>query len=397
MVVSPWFKITFVALMLLFVTLSGDGAAASDYAASAHANSSFGVEREGMSQYVQGNCAHCHEQHASIDGSEPLPINGSASDSLLFNDLEATCFACHGGTSQTGTIVNNNYAATFGGAAPESTTIQAAFSKASSHNLADVKTFLEDNSGLPDAPAGGNPCSGCHNVHLAKANKRSPGDPTNTAISLPSDHNNLWGDDTAPDERMTAWGVGAYQAPQRVGGYSEPDGKSNDRATQAAKTPDYNTFCTDCHNSTNNIWSTRLGRNLRKIDWNSEKHGGGAATDVAGVQDVLAPYADSSLGSYVLSCLDCHEPHGSSNKFLLRKVVNARWVNFPPGSNAIKNLCKSCHNVNAPANAYDGGDLYIYDIYYCHHAEQYESTTCSACHGGADSSCLECHSHGWSF
>jgi len=398
MIIFLEFKMSLAPLMLMLATFSGGEAVAGDYAASAHGNSNFGVKREGMSPYAQGNCAHCHEQHASIDGSEPLPVNGSPSDSLLFNDLQATCFACHGGTLQAGTIVNNNYASTFGGASPESTTIQAAFSKATSHNLADVKTFLENNSGLYDVPAGGTPCSGCHNIHLAKPNKQSPGDPTKTAISLPSDHDNLWGDDTTPDERMTAWGVGAYQPPQRAGGYSEPDGTSNNAAIQAEKTPDYSTFCSDCHNSTNVIWSTRLGRNLRKIDWNSEKHGGGAATDVAGVQDVLAPYADSSLGSYVLSCLDCHEPHGASNMYLLRNVVNARWVNLPPGSTAIRNLCKSCHNVNAPANAYDGDDMYVYDIYYCHHAEQYDSllANCTGCHSN-NSSCLECHSHGWSF
>jgi len=84
--------------------------------------------------------------------------------------------------------------------------------------------------------------------------------------------------------------------------------------------PDYNEFCTDCHNSSNTIYSTTLGRNLRTIDWNSEKHGKGNADSYIMVD---SPYTAGSCSlGYILACTDCHEPHGSSNDFLIRTDVN---------------------------------------------------------------------------
>lgn len=57
---------------------------------------------------------------------------------------------------------------------------------------------------------------------------------------------------------------------------SEP----NSSTTQdGSNLTDMVSFCTDCHNTTNTIYSTTLGRNLKYIDWNNEKHGLGDATN----------------------------------------------------------------------------------------------------------------------
>ena len=57
------------------------------YLDSAHGDNNYGVNRSGASgfptDYPEGFCAHCHEQHASIGGSEPSPTGGP-SDYLLF-------------------------------------------------------------------------------------------------------------------------------------------------------------------------------------------------------------------------------------------------------------------------------------------------------------------------
>ncbi|MCJ7600547.1 MAG: hypothetical protein MUO63_03485, partial [Desulfobulbaceae bacterium] len=66
-------------------------AQAGPYTDSAHGNGSltgYGVKRDSLfpDSYVRGNCAHCHEQHASIDGNEPGPFSGTASPFALFAD-----------------------------------------------------------------------------------------------------------------------------------------------------------------------------------------------------------------------------------------------------------------------------------------------------------------------
>jgi len=54
------------------------------YLMSAHGSESYGVDRTSVTAYCQGHCGHCHEQHASIDGSEPAPGSGSPSSFGLF-------------------------------------------------------------------------------------------------------------------------------------------------------------------------------------------------------------------------------------------------------------------------------------------------------------------------
>ena len=383
--------------------------AAGPYADSAHGNTTYGVLRNWSPQstpYIQGNCAHCHEQHSSIDGSEPPPVGGAASGFLLlaegfsgqtdnltpYDQDDNVCFQCHTttGSLQSGGITNYNYSTTFGGSMSTGTveSIMAAFNLASYHNLYDIKRFITGAIGsksFSNFPASSNPCSGCHNVHLARANKRTPGDPNFTALSRPSEHDSLWGD-TSPNERMTVYGT-AYQPPYYWEStyYFEPDGLSDDIAAQAEKTPDYNTFCIDCHNSTNIIYSTPLGRNLRTFNWSLEMHGGGTAKDDPRDQMNL-PYVEASIGTYLLSCLDCHEPHGSANQYLIRNSVNKNTVTLPLDSTDWDELCASCH-------------LPTTELRRFHHAVSSTDFACSDCHVSADRAagihdCTNCHYHG---
>jgi hypothetical protein len=175
-----------------------------------------------------------------------------------------------------------------------------------------------------------------------------------------------------------------YQAPNADSGY-EPDGS----ATQdGSNLTDYVTFCADCHNSSNTIYSTTLGRPLHTIDWNTEKHGGGAASDRGGHADMLSPYQDEHCGSYILACTDCHEPHGSPNNFLTRKSVNNGTVTVTnngngsgPNGNFAKEwlyLCGKCHTAN---------------LIEPHHSSGLD---CVSCHPGDPMyrNCMDCHYHG---
>lgn len=408
----------------------GDVATADVYSDSAHGNTRYGVNRSNVvedpdypDRYAIGACIHCHGTFdASICGVNPL---------MLFAPYDENfCFGCHkdSGSYQTGGIdINKSYSCNFGGNADEDTydtDILSAFShttSGSSHWLEDIKSFalgstrqtatgsswsLDDNL---------NPCHACHNVHIAQRNYNSFYDATKSAISRPSDHHNLWGDDA--NERMDTY---LYQPPYWSGSTNyEPDNGS-DPTQSKANMPDYPTFCTDCHNAYNAIDSTNpclpsdrpseWGSALQQINWsdNGDKHGANAANGGLNLRD---PYS-SSLNNNVLSCTDCHEPHGSKNNvFLIRTEVNDGnlGANITAFSTADwKYLCSRCHK----NDGYYGG--YEYKFRYIHHLDSdapYPSPMmCGSCHGSGGGGgcgfpdcgkwdrsairCDHCHFHG---
>lgn len=428
---------------LIILMFLGSGLAyAGPYLDSAHGNytpsaTAYGVKRTSTSQYGRGNCAHCHEQHAMIGGSEPAPSSGTtpptASKFCLFADnffggdrpitgyIQSNnfCFYCHTdmGYLQTTAIVNNDYSTTFGGASGGVTGIMQAFNQLSYHNLKDVLDFAVGEWPTPTYTftANSNPCSACHNVHIAKRNKEYPGNPAYTAISKPSVHDELWGDDTDPNERMTIYGTD-YQPPYDADDVNlEPDGVGTDRAAQALKTPDYNAFCLDCHQ--NEVPSSRESMNpstppgyLTAIVWSSEKHG---TADADGDIRVELPYTAGTGVGYVLSCLDCHEPHGSPNDFLLRNSVNGETLlgTVSTGLSDYGYLCTRCHiDDDDTGHAYGVANRWE-SVHHCATDYPYYQSSCSGadCHPGGGKKivcgdktsdppiahiCSDCHYHG---
>jgi len=357
---------------LLWWMLYPERANSGSYLNSAHSGYGVttGVKRSASlapnfpSDYAAGLCAHCHEQHASIKGVEPEPAGGAASNYLLFRDIvtagsvqsEMFCYSCHGRNNLPVQDLGDqwNYSRMAGGYTSITcpNTVRQAFqhlndagnpraswcgsSNGSAHYLKDIRTLLSGQTwGYGGVVANIDPCSGCHNPHRAQYDPHTSigrigvDGKLVSSVSLPSQHskdNNvweLWGDDTT--ERMSYYAGGRYQAPYATSNY-EPDGSLT---TNGLNLVDYVTLCTDCHTSTNaSIYSTPLGRNLYKINWANEMHGGYAATycsvNVPPPTSLLAaPYDGiNKCGQYVLSCTDCHEPHGSPNNFLVRKWVN---------------------------------------------------------------------------
>ncbi|MBW2645961.1 MAG: hypothetical protein JRE23_07270 [Deltaproteobacteria bacterium] len=429
-VFDRWFKFLLSALVFLFFLISVQDVCAlpplpgePNYSVSAHGDAAAGVNRNSTATigYAQGHCAHCHEQHASINGTEPTPAGGNPSGFCLladnfsqvltgpYTESDNACFYCHTsiGSLQNGEITNNDYSATFGGASTSVTGIMQAFNQASYHNLKNILDFA---TGVWSSTftTDSNPCSGCHNVHIAKRNKANPGDPTYTAISKPSDHGNLWGDDN-PGERMTAAGYGDDYQPPYYSPNLEPDGVSSDRATQAGKTPDYNTFCQDCHSYDMSAY----GLSNTPIDWETtgDKHG---KRDADVHIDMDLPYlaGTGSLG-YVLSCTDCHEPHGSPNTFLIRREVNGTALGGTITTNTLdwKYICTQCHMDDAdaddaglyPTGAMKWEDPAVGQFQYIHHVggspdAPYSLSMCKDCHiGSMDRDpipCANCHNHG---
>ncbi|WP_197460513.1 cytochrome c3 family protein [Thermodesulfatator autotrophicus] len=408
---------------------------AGDYLDSAHGNNVYGVKQINLSSYARGNCGHCHWQHASVDGNvgSPFPFalfalnfNISASQAP-YEVSDNMCFLCHSNSSvQVNGIQNFDYSKTFGGTSNsnissilESFNLKNLYPSASYHNLKDIYDFAIK-KGWPFFKEKSNPCVACHNPHLAKRIKSYPSSPASyTAVSLPIEkvistrkesHYTLWGDNL--DERMSNFYSGRYQAPYSYGSTNtyEPGGTT---IYDGSNLPDYATFCISCHNQYDEIYSTELGRNLRKIDWVSEggdnvatipypdKHGRNSATNSVHLKD---PYASSPLGisiGFVTSCTDCHEPHGSPNPYLLRTEVNGILITQSLVGNIGNELgyfCRACHKDDAAF----GRTNEINTWEYIHHDSPdapYPKNRCSHCHGPGGPRkppipCLNCHKHG---
>jgi len=422
-----------VFILLFFFVFSSSNRVvyAGKYTNSAHGSYTYGVFRESTKKlgYARGNCAHCHEMHASIEGSQPNPSSSNPSAFALFADnfnsnqtthpytqSDDFCFYCHTSTDslQDGGIVNKDFSATFAGAPETVSSIFDQFNELSYHNLYDIYVFAKKT--FPDFfTSYSNPCVACHNPHLARRDKAHITDPLYSAISLPSEHKKLW---TKTMKDSTEY----YQAPFYYHSKSvyEPGGIS---ISDGSKTIDWNAFCTTCHNKTNVIYSTTLGRNLRKIDWTTpitvnpstgvesggDKHGAANATGNI-TATLLPPYRTYLLehgytSGITLSCLDCHEPHGSPNIMLIRRVINGNetWDDY---SNSIINIteyssdqwravCDRCH---------------ISDQFEIHHRRRYSRSgtwscysppypnprRCMACHPRRTFfiPCTYCHFHG---
>lgn len=371
---------------------------------SAHGDTTFGVNRTSLPNapvqvYATGNCAHCHEQHGLVGGTEPAPTGGSGPYAVFAAGLGNTdnfCLNCHGGMYQS--VTNRNYSYRFGGfAANPVTSISQAFgfegAGGSAHTLATIGTwayaigggsnqhedwgFVRDSSGQNAT----NPCLACHDVHRAMRTTTSA-DPAKAAITLPVAHNqadthyqHLWGDDREErQDLVTLWHLSggtepvAYQSPFRYpapstdpppgAGSFEPDGSAT---IVGSNTPNYTEQCLACHR--------KKATGVRRIRWDETvvtKSVHGLAQENhpqwgTSTGDLKPPYVLASWDptwaadpkrsrNYIVGCLDCHEPHGSRLPYLLREEVNG-WAGqsgagiVVPGPGQWLDFCKGCHDV----------------------------------------------------
>lgn len=388
-------------------------ALAGSYLDSAHGNAVNGVNASVidaiLGEYATGNCGHCHQMHASLEGAEPAPVGGPAPHALFWNNFNLArtespyletdnfCFSCHSDFGQQ--VVNQDYSAVFGGASSGSgpQSILTAFNQASYHNLFDIATLVGANPAFDWFGTAGNPCSACHNSHLAKSNGDSslPGFPLLSAISRPGSRSSLWGE----TELMQSYS--AYEAPFALGLGREPAGIGD---SDGGNTPDYVMFCSSCHNPDTSIWSTSLNRELKKLNWESvglqqDKHGPLVRDDISQLRE---PYASAAAtkSNFVLSCLDCHEAHGSENSMLLRRRINGENLEGTITTTAAMSFaCRRCHADDLISAA---GTNEANSWQYVHHQVQgapYVETSCTSCHvmtGGVKQpiACGNCHGHG---
>ena len=275
-----------------------------------------------------------------------------------------------GDSVQAGGIVNNEYGATFGGGAPKFDSVYDAFNPlgtwASSHDLAEVQSYAMGRSWGTWMTGDTNACLVCHDQHLSQKNfpvLASVNGGVKTAVRRGNDVNtrpgDLWGDHSGivgrPEtmaDLMLEWGM-IYQAPYYGGtgdpvtGPFEPAG---DSTADGSNLPNFFGACAEtCHSEAIDPVDGPIA-----VDWTTSMHGGGTANNSPGDWGWLKPpYDEAFRGSYVLSCTDCHETHGSTNATLLRTTVNGvsglttgdKGCNYPDGGYWYY-FCSACHDID---------------------------------------------------
>jgi predicted CXXCH cytochrome family protein len=291
------------ALLVAALTLARAADTLRKYSSdSAHGSATSGVHRTSLPEspsqaYATGNCAHCHEQHASVNDSEPTPAGGSGYYAVFKSGLgnsDNFCFGCHTTSGGQQAVTNYNYSRRFGGHAGSTVaSIRDAFPTApgalgsapSGHNLASIATwaYVINSSSNPwgwvkdGSTNTTNPCLACHDVHRSMQTSGPPSwDSSKANLILPQAHNrayadnlygHLWGDEneqrsitriiptgTVPasvyerqSDLAANWPASpsetrAYQSPNSLlGGYE--DGGTGDGSSQ----PNYTELCLACH------------------------------------------------------------------------------------------------------------------------------------------------------
>ena len=170
-----WKNSTFILLFLYVIFFIPSASCEGIYTSTAHGNSTAGVDRSVVTgstyPYAKGNCAHCHEIHASLDGQEPQPPSpeGPTLFSLFRSNFGANknmlCFDCHEN------FKFGSYPFGYGrhGVYEGKTTYEN-----STHNLSTNMVWPDSSPPGPPINDPGN-CVNCHNPHgYADANGLIP-------------------------------------------------------------------------------------------------------------------------------------------------------------------------------------------------------------------------------
>jgi|GEM_PF-4066999 len=340
---------------IFFLAASANGGTYLDSAHGGYNTAGKGVKR--LSGYASGNCAHCHEQHASIGGVEPAPAGGAPSPYGLFDDVvnsNALCNFCHD-TSQSNGADN----------------IASQISKTYSHSpTSSISMVL---------------CTDCHNSHVAQTTTHSAavdGNQVGTTAAAKS------------GPLLEVAGVSASWTPP---GAPAGGTETLNNATLSGKNPitaEYE-LCFKCHGGQVG-GLTNLSGQFNPDNFAHHPVTGTGLWKNSLIQSYYAKILKAPWNANPnarMYCSDCHGsettgdpagPHGASNPYMLKAVG--------PGS-SYDNLCLLCH-----VDQYKNGGLKILDATYTGYAHgdgdaahQYQGEAagqnklgCMACHGGPD-------------
>jgi len=299
------------------------------WAGSAHKQLGYtGNAGKPISCMGDGLSSGCHGNGHGSDSVKLLSANSSTT-------IDTFCFSCHSDGKVTNVALSG---------ASLADDIEQAFGMKYTHGLGTEFSVDERSYTLG--------CTSCHNPHVVTG-KHWDADQEYSSVTRPdlsadpeanprAMGTQLWG--TIDAEKMAAYATafsGVYLPPS-----ADP--------LSATQLPDYDTFCSDCHNSLITIYSSQLGRELSQMSWSGfDMHGGGLGRDAnMNKGAVTAPYDDVSADNYIMACVDCHELHGSPNAFMLRTTINGVTSTSTLAADSNSNsawtaACAACHLVTA--------------------------------------------------
>ncbi len=158
-------------LVIVYVVMHVENVRSGTYTSTKHGTSAdrsaiSGVGPPYSDEYFAGHCAHCHDQHASVGGDEPVPPAAEgATPFCLFKDnyganKNELCYACHDTFALGGMPLGTGRYGIYQGSTRYTNSV---------HNN-DPDVIFPTTAGTPGGPAYddyGN-CHNCHNPHGQK-------------------------------------------------------------------------------------------------------------------------------------------------------------------------------------------------------------------------------------
>ncbi|MBI5789111.1 MAG: hypothetical protein HZA78_09680 [Candidatus Schekmanbacteria bacterium] len=304
--------------------------------------------------------------------------------------LEELCFVCHNGKL----VVNPNFSGDY-------TSIKDVFQLTSRHPVraADKSNFYDPLN--PDDPTKSDPtwerklqCTTCHNPAVVTGKTKDGGYP----LTLPTDPEVTWTQkliDGWPTLDNPPW---PHDTPPRPIVYGRPyaddpnpDVPGDEKlGPDATELPNFTSYCQTCHRQISGRYG--VSNNYSRLKYDPIRYikgdgGGNVSTHgLARGRESNTPHLKlrepfyslrcdaegNVVNNLYLACVDCHEPHGSSNAFLLRTKVNGVAGVKAGYDGKFFTLCSKCHIV---ANPWPGG--------YPHGSPG----------DMAERSCIQCHNH----
>ncbi|HEY6871662.1 MAG TPA: CxxxxCH/CxxCH domain-containing protein [Geobacteraceae bacterium] len=294
----------------------------------------------------------------------------------VWNNLASgACGTCHKALSTTanGLIATNAHTAHFAAAYGPGMSSTTATSCANCH-VYTTDTAATHDDGIVNLAAGFNKVGTCTNCHKQTTNW------TGGRVTCESCH-------------TTAGGQLSV-----INGIPAPD------KTQAATTGhgQFGKACTDCHDNNSNHISNALGTYPTRLTANLTGslnteckycHDNGTRVATPAYRNMSTHFLTKG-GGQAMACNQCHDPHGSSNLYMIRTSINGQNITFTDDVNGLVNtttnqgLCQVCHT---QTNYWKAGVP----------ENNHPTTGCMSCHkhnaaGGAfkpNTACDSCHGY----
>ncbi|MBU0485962.1 MAG: cytochrome c3 family protein [Proteobacteria bacterium] len=373
--------VTIISLLtcLGIFTVAGD-LFAGPYLTSGHGGSNNAAGGQGVRRltgYSDGNCAHCHEQHASINGNEPAPDNNKASERLLFSDLKLSgyanndfCLYCHGGPNPPNGEDN----------------IKAQFDKAplTQHDPGTTASL-----NLANGPV---TCLKCHNPHAAQSSSILG------THQEATDGNSVA--NSGPLQGVSGAKVNLWPAPAPPTGGTESIDLYPSLSDVDPITMEYE-LCFKCHSFMTEPGMIDIGAQFNPGNYSVHP----VTTTGPWINDFLrnnqtiafvGNWANITNLNAKMYCSDCHNSDGSGSPALgPHGSIYPRLAKAGPPDF----LCLSCHNVLAASNFTDPD---ISGLNGDHSLPQHLPISmggtapegCLTCHGGPNNPALISNIHG---